>query len=228
MPSYCSCGSKYDVDHAISCKKGGFVVIRHNRLRDPTASMLKEVCYDVQTEPTLNPVTGEEFHERTAVTSNEARLDIRARGFWQSGQRAFFDVRVFDSNAQRYRNMSLPQCYTVNEEEKKRKYNERVLQTEHGSFTLLVFSTTGGMGEEAKRFYTALAYEIATKRKQLYPIAISWIRTKLCFSLIRSVILCIRGSRTASKDVHQSDDVFTDEKTRTGDNTRSVTYYVYI
>ena len=39
----------------MSCKKGGFVTIRHNDLRDLTAKILPEVCYDTEIEPTLVP-----------------------------------------------------------------------------------------------------------------------------------------------------------------------------
>ena len=52
-----------------------------------------------------------------------------------------FDVRVFDLNARKYRNQELAKCYETNEKEKKRQYNEKVLQIENGIFTPLVFST---------------------------------------------------------------------------------------
>ena len=42
----CPCGSKIDIQHSLSCKNGGFVAIRHNELRDLTAKILSEVCYD--------------------------------------------------------------------------------------------------------------------------------------------------------------------------------------
>ena len=58
------------------------------------------------------------MEHRNAIETNEARLDIRARGFWIQGQQAFLDVRVFDPNACRYSNSSLSQCYTTNEKKK--------------------------------------------------------------------------------------------------------------
>ena len=91
----------------MSRKKGGFVSIRHNDLRDLTANMLSEVCKDVEIEPKLTPLTGEVLGSRTANTTNDARLDIRARGIWERGQQAFLDLRVFDPNACRYFNKSL-------------------------------------------------------------------------------------------------------------------------
>ena len=42
--------------------------------------------------------------------------------------------------------------YKKHENEKKRAYNSRVLEVEKGTFTPLVFSTSGGMGDEAAAF----------------------------------------------------------------------------
>ena len=115
-----------DIQHAMSCKKGGFIMIRHNDPRDLTANLMTEVCKDVDIEPQLLPVMGETFENRTANTSNEASVDKKSRGFWVRDQQAFFDVRVFDPNPNRYLNKALPQCYIQNEKEKKHQYSERV------------------------------------------------------------------------------------------------------
>ena len=43
LHSKCECGSTFSIDHALSCKKGGFVSLRHNQVRNLTASLLDEV-----------------------------------------------------------------------------------------------------------------------------------------------------------------------------------------
>ena len=48
-----------EIQHAMSCKKEGFITIRHNDLRDLTANLLTEVCKDSDVEPQLLPVTVE-------------------------------------------------------------------------------------------------------------------------------------------------------------------------
>ena len=48
LPTECICGSRFDLSHAFSCKKGGMVSLRHNELRDITAGLMKEVCHDVK------------------------------------------------------------------------------------------------------------------------------------------------------------------------------------
>ena len=74
----------------MSPKKGGFVSIRHNDLRDLTARIVSEVCKDTEIEPKLLSLSGEELHGKTTNRSNVARLDIRTRGFGNRGQQAFF------------------------------------------------------------------------------------------------------------------------------------------
>ena len=41
----------------MSCKKGGFVTLRNNKLRDNRGALLEEVCHNVAIEPILQPVT---------------------------------------------------------------------------------------------------------------------------------------------------------------------------
>ena len=48
--------------------------------------------------------------------------------------------------------LELQKCYNRNEDEKKRMYNERILQVENATFTSLVFATKGGMTMNAKHF----------------------------------------------------------------------------
>ena len=88
LPSVCPCGQKFNVTHAMNCKKGGFVIMRHNNLRDFEANLVKKVCTDVEIEPPLQPLQGESL-ENGENSSEAARLDVRARGFWRRGQFAF-------------------------------------------------------------------------------------------------------------------------------------------
>ena len=109
---------------------------------------------------------------------------------------AFFDVRVFNPYAPTYRNSSMSQCYRRNEQEKKRAYDERVREIEHGSFSPLVFSTAGGMVNTATVVYKRLASLLAEKHGTTYSTTLHWLRCRLNFSLLRSAVMCLRGSRT--------------------------------
>ena len=42
LPSYCACGETFTVNHALSCKKGGFVAQRHDTKRDLLTSHISK------------------------------------------------------------------------------------------------------------------------------------------------------------------------------------------
>ena len=90
IPSHCVCGSTFTPDHAMICQHGGLTFVHHNEIRDLTADWLNKICYDVTTEPPLQPLSGEVVIPRTANQQDEARADIHARGFWGRRQSAFF------------------------------------------------------------------------------------------------------------------------------------------
>ena len=199
IPETCPCGKAFNFQHAFQCAKGGFISLRHNRIRNITANLLTEVCKDVRVEPQLQSLSGEVFAEASTNVSDQARADISARSFWLKGQVAFFDVRVFNPIAKRYDNQTLRKAYDINEKEKKRQYNERIMQVEHGTFTPPpVMSTYGGMGRECRTFYSRLSEMIAEKRKVPYSIIASWVRRKIMFAIVNSLCICLRGSRSVS------------------------------
>ena len=203
LPSNCPCGERFTVDHAQICKLSGFIHMRHD---DPTnflASCMKEVHNDVEVEPKLQPLTGESFQHRTANTDSDARADIRVRGFWTQSRNAFFDTRVFYPHARSYRSKPLKSLFRQMEGEKKREYGERVNEVEHGSFTPLVFSACGGMGQEASVVIKRLASALAMKRDASYNRVVTWMRCCLAFSLARSAIRCVRGSRSIRRGIYR-------------------------
>ena len=147
------------------CPMGGFPIIRHNEIRDITATLLTEVCHNVSTEPPLQPLSGEKLTARSANVNDGARVDIRARDFWNTSQDAFFDVRVFYPNASSNHSKDLSTAYKRHEQAKKREYGERIREIERGVFTPLVLSTHGAMGKEATTFYKRLADMLSQKRQ---------------------------------------------------------------
>ena len=102
---------------------------------------------------------------RSANTDDSARVDIRAKGFWNGSKDAFFYVRVFYPNASTNRSNDLLSVNRRHEQAKKREYGQQIRDVERGVFTPLVLSSTGGMGNEATRFYKRLADMIARKKQ---------------------------------------------------------------
>ena len=164
LPTECICGASFTVEHAFTCPHGGYPSLRHNEIRDITAQLMSEVCPNVATEPTLQPVTNERFYHRSANTESGARLDVRAQGFWGlHHQQAYFDVRVFNPLAASNRQSSISTCFKSHDREKRGTY-ERVREVERGSFTPLVFSALGGVSRATKLTYKRLSSLLATKK----------------------------------------------------------------
>ena len=82
----CPCGQKYNMTHALNCKKDGFMTMRHNNVRDFEVGMLSKIVNDVEAELELQPVTGEIIE---GLSGNASRPDVTARGVWRAGQNTF-------------------------------------------------------------------------------------------------------------------------------------------
>ena len=89
--------------------------------------------------------------------------------------------------------------YSSHENQKKREYNARVLNIEKGSFTPVVFSTSGGMGKEAEKLLKQMANKIAIKRDEQYCHVISFLRRRYRFDLLRTCVIALRGYRCRYK-----------------------------
>jgi len=94
--------------------------------------------------------------------------------------------------AQRY----ISSLYRRFEREKQRKYKQCIREVEMGSFTYLAFSICGGMGHASTVFYKRLAFLVS---RVSCSSMISWLRCRICYSLLHFTIMCLRGARS-----HQS------------------------
>ena len=150
------------------------------------------VSKDVRKEPTLNT---------TPDRNDELRADISVRSFWQRLQKAFVDVKVFYPFAPSYRNQSLATMMKTMENQKKRKYNQRILDGGNGSFSLVIFTTHGGMSTETKQFYRRPSQLLCEKSGVRYSDTSAWVKRQISLSLLRTSIICIKGSRSKNYNI---------------------------
>ena len=161
---------------------------------------MSSVCIDVEIDPLLRESSNEQL-SKGANNAADATLDIHPGGFRSP-------------KADTCKDLELSNIHKLHEEVKKGKYAERVNIIEHGTFTPLVFTTTGGMRKECKIYHNRLAELIAKlNKKREYHTKIAWKRAKTCCSLHRSSLVCLRGSRTlkittnAIKNIHMDTEV---------------------
>ena len=149
-------------------------------------------------EPQLQPLDNWRLNLRNAVTSPEARLDMKAGGFWSRGVTAFFDVRVTHGNSKCNQGKATSKIFKEQEEEKKRKYQQRVLDVEMGSFTPLVLESTVGWEPTATAFSNAQPRSSQKRIRNL--ITLLSLELEHCFVLR---FTCIGGPRTPFHKIPQ-------------------------
>ena len=173
LTDQCPCGESFSIDHSMSCPTGGFPTIRHNEERDLFAAMFTKVCHDIETEPFLQPLSGEILPQRCNTREDEARLDNSACCFWGGRfQKMFSDVRIFNPNASSYKSNAISSCYKNQEKEKKRKYEDCIRRVEQASFTPLILSCTGGASQLTTTFIKRLASQLSEKKDRTYSTTI--------------------------------------------------------
>ena len=82
--------------------------------------------------------------------------------------------------------MTSAACYRRHKLEKRRMYEKRICEVEHGSFT-----------PSATVVFKQLASLLSMKVDHPYSRTLTFLRCKVTFSLLDSVIMCLRGARSS-------------------------------
>ena len=171
-----------------------FRTIQHNEVRDLVAEILRETKFSgVETEPLLQPLSGESFKLKSANKDQDAR-DVKCVGFWRKMRQAY-DVKVVSPFARSYFSQTHKQLYRTAEQANIREYKARINEVEHADFTPLVFTTAGGMAPQSQLVVKRLSALLAEFREITPSIAASWIRCRFSFALLRTTLICLRGTR---------------------------------
>ena len=91
--------------------------MRHNKIRDLEAELMREVCNDVRVEPELLPLNNEQ--NVNGNIAQRARLDVSGNGVWGPQERSFLDIRIMHPNAPSCRDKDISLVYRKQEREKK-------------------------------------------------------------------------------------------------------------
>ena len=197
LPSCNGCGQLITTSHALDCRKGGLVVQRHSKICDTIYDLTSLVFNQDTREPVIQ--------DRSDDPQQEALVaDIKARGVWQPQTTAIFDIRVIDSDAPSYLNISPQQVLKIAERDKKNKYSA-ACEKQHATFTTLCITVDGLLGDELQSFLKHLSDFLSIKWEKPYHLTLSWIKTKISFSLLRATNLCIRGSHFKWRGLNHED-----------------------
>uniref|UniRef100_A0A1X7TMU7 Uncharacterized protein n=1 Tax=Amphimedon queenslandica TaxID=400682 RepID=A0A1X7TMU7_AMPQE len=86
-----------------------------------------------------------------------------------------------------------------------RKYEQRIREAEHGCFSPLVFSTSGGFGPVSALFIKRLATLHSEKFQRSYSVTINLIRCQYSFAILKAAIRCLQGSRSRVRSFDSND-----------------------
>ena len=80
LPQHCPCGVKFSMNIPFPVQEG----VSHTEICDLTANLLMEVCYEIQVEPMLQPISSEHFQQASSNTEDGAywqmvfgKVDVR-------------------------------------------------------------------------------------------------------------------------------------------------------
>ena len=82
--------------------------------------------------------------------------------------RMHFYIRVFNPLATSNRNTPHSSVYQRHEQEKRREYDQRIREIEHGPFAPLVFAASSGMGPSTTITYKRFASLLASRSGHPY------------------------------------------------------------
>jgi len=209
MPDRCDgCNCQLTVEHALSCKKGGLVHIRH----DDVADEWRYLCGTalsfgrVEREPRIYSSVGRLVREageaaetpaageRDEMQTTGERGDAGVHGFWQRQRMAIFDVRITDTDARSARGRDYTKILAAHEKEKKDKYLDPCHQMRK-DFTPLVYTVDGIAGREARNAERRLAAHLGMKWKKGYSEMVHYVRVRMALAVVRANSLLLRGSR---------------------------------
>ena len=96
IPCHCDgCGQTTNIDHALSCRRGGLVIQRHNEVRDSIGDIASLAYHDVIREPVV--LEADPANDVSALIA-----DLGISGLWQHQSEALLDIRVVDTDAHSY------------------------------------------------------------------------------------------------------------------------------
>ena len=199
LPAKCDgCGEVMSISHALCCKKGGLVHMRHNEVRDELGFLAECALSpsNVRDEPLINISHCE--HRGEGKVLHENRGDLMIRGLWERGLESIVDVQVTNLESPSYRNRKPDKVIEGLEKRKKEKYEQDCLDIRR-SFTPFITSVDGLHGRLATGVLKQLAKLLAKKWRKPYSSVCGYVRARLRIALVRATNRCIRGSRVPAR-----------------------------
>ena len=210
LPQNCDgCGARFSLQHALGCKKGGLVILRHNDVKSELMELGQKALTNsaIRDEPLITPGRMIELDSTCCTTPNpdahtvaEDRGGVLMRGFWERGTGCIFGVRVAGLDAPSQRHQVASKVLANHEKQKKRKYLESCSK-QRRHFTPFVVSTDGMLGREANHTLKHLARMLSRKWHKPYSQVCGYVKSRMSIAIVRATHQCLRGSRIPTQSI---------------------------
>ena len=220
LPKTCDgCGATFTVEHALTCKTGGLVVMRHDDCRDEFGDIASKATTPsrVTTEPLIHyggnePVTRQangasntSNNNNSSTRGGEERGDLAIHGFVQRSKTAILDFVITDTDAPSYGHQPSKKVLEKAAKRKKDKYLEACRERRR-DFIPMAYSVDGLAGKEARAAEKRLASLLASKWDRPYSEMACFVKTRMSLSIVRSISMLLRGSRSSAWKRRAPDD----------------------
>ena len=181
----------------VTCSKVGFTIARRNEIRDLTASLMREVCTDVEVEPRQQPMSGEGFLHSSANRDPEARLDVKARGLWgDTFECAFLCVRVFNpAHAQTRLAVQQPRSSAATSNTNDVNTTSKFETWRWPPSRLLSLLRAANLAHQPGSRSSASPRAFVAKLAMPYSAVMGLVQCRVSFSFLLSAVICLSGSR---------------------------------
>ena len=191
----CQEDKAFSLGHALTCKKGGAVVGRHDIISASLATIGRMAL-------TTSKVSTESWIRKRVIREDREideglKADVRMVGLGGDKEPAAItdiDVRCFYPDAPTYSNanMRTEKMMKTHSEEKLKKYKAEC--DKQGLYFIPFIATTDGtLGEDAERVVTMLGARLADKWRKTRGEVMGWIRARISLAIVRASSACIRG-----------------------------------
>ena len=126
---------------------------------------------------------------QVGVTSTISNLYV------YDGPQALFDGCVVNADSPSLQNSSLEAIFNQRKQRKNKTYKEAA-EARRATFSPIIATCDAVFDKEAEIYFKHLAVYLSQKWKSNYSVTLGFIRARMQLFILRSVSLCLRGSRT--------------------------------
>ena len=123
------------------------------------------------------------------------RVDWGVRGFWEFQREALFDICILNADAPSYLSSNLESLFDAARQRKKNKYGSAAKQRK-ATFIPVIATCEAIFDHEAEVYFKKMSALLSSKWGTPYSQIHVWVKARMQVCILRSVSLCIRGSRT--------------------------------